>query len=73
MAFHLDAAKIQGPLPGSFEANILRTIAVPYQTIDVSGGQYPPPRPPAGITLPAFTANWRQVEAIVLTATEDAR
>src|SRR5947209_18382252 len=61
MAFHLDLGKIQWPPPGSFEANILRTIEVPYQTIDISGGQYPPPHPLEGITVPAFRINWQQV------------
>ena len=45
MAIILDMTKIQGPAPGTFEANILRSTAVPYQEIDVSGGQYPLPSP----------------------------
>jgi hypothetical protein len=46
MDFVLDKTKIQGPAPGTFEANILRTITVPYQEIDTSGGQYPLPANP---------------------------
>jgi hypothetical protein len=42
----LDKSKIQGPAPGTFEANILRSITVPYQEIVTSGGQYPLPAHP---------------------------
>jgi hypothetical protein len=46
MDFVLDKTKIQAPAPGTFEANILRNITVPYQEIDTSGGQYPLPGHP---------------------------
>jgi hypothetical protein len=70
MNFFLDPTKLQGPAPGTFEANILRNITVPYQEIVTSGGQYPlpahplfppPPGPEIVITLeglsglPSFT------------------
>jgi hypothetical protein len=58
--------------PGSFEANILRTFEVPYQPIDVSGGQYPPPRPLEATAVPAFTIDWEQVGAISFPAPEGA-
>jgi hypothetical protein len=47
MDFLLEKSKIQGPAPGTFEANILRSITVPYQEIVTSGGQYPPPEHPS--------------------------
>jgi len=72
MAFHLDAGRLQWPPPGSFEANILRTLEVPYQAIDVSGGQFPPPRPPEATAMPVFTINWKHVGAISLPATKKA-
>jgi len=50
MKFVFDKSKIQGPAPGTFEANILRSITVPFQEIDTSGGQYPLPVHP---TFPA--------------------
>jgi hypothetical protein len=31
--FLLDKTKLQGPIPGTFEANILRGITVPYQEL----------------------------------------
>lgn len=46
MDFQLDPKKIRGPAPGSFEANILRSITVPFQEIVTSGGQYPLPSHP---------------------------
>jgi hypothetical protein len=46
MAFLLDKTKLQGPAPGTFAANILRSITVPYQEIVTSGGQYPLPAQP---------------------------
>jgi hypothetical protein len=46
MDFLLDKTKIQAPAPGTFEANILRSITVPYQEIVTSGGQYPLPAHP---------------------------
>lgn len=46
MNFLLDKTKLQGPPPGTFEANILRSITVPYQEIITSGGQYPGPAQP---------------------------
>jgi hypothetical protein len=46
MNFLLDTTKLQGPAPGTFEANILRSITVPYQDIVTSGGQYPLPAQP---------------------------
>jgi hypothetical protein len=47
MNFILDKTKIQWPPPGSFEANILRSITVPFQEIVISGGQYPLPAHPS--------------------------
>ena len=46
MDFLLDNTKLRGPAPGTFEANILRSITVPYQEIVTSGGQYPLPAHP---------------------------
>jgi hypothetical protein len=46
MVFVFDKTKIQAPAPGSFEANILRSITVPFQEIVTSGGQYPLPAQP---------------------------
>jgi len=46
MDFLLDKSKICRTAPGTFEANILRSIAVPYQEIVTSGGQYPLPTHP---------------------------
>ncbi len=72
MAFHLDSEKIQRPPPGSFEANILRTIEVPYQRIDVSGDQYPLSRPLEAATVPVFVFDWEKMGAISLPATVEA-
>lgn len=47
MDFFLDTTKLQGPAPGTFEANILRSTTVPYQEIVTSGGQYPLPAQPS--------------------------
>lgn len=47
MDFFLDKTKLQGPAPGTFEANILRTLTVPFQEIVTSGGQYPLPAHPS--------------------------
>jgi hypothetical protein len=46
MEFRLDFEKIQWPPLGSFEANILCSITVPFQEIVISGGQHPLPSPP---------------------------
>jgi hypothetical protein len=71
MSFHLDVDKIQWPPPGSFEANILRTIEVPYQSIDISRDQYCLFRLPA-LSLPPFKIDWNQGATIGLPATEEA-
>ena len=55
MDIFLDKTKIQGPAPGTFEANILRNITVPYQEIDTSGGQYPLPAHPMAGPIPGLT------------------
>ncbi len=52
MDFHLDITKLYGPAPGSFEANILRSIAVPFQEMVTSGGQYPLPEHPVFPSIP---------------------
>ena len=51
MDFLLDNKKFQWPAPGTFEANILRSITVPFQEIVTSGGQYPLPAPPISLPL----------------------
>jgi hypothetical protein len=71
MPFHLDTEKIQWPPPGSFEANILRTIEVPYQPIAISRDQYHLVRLSA-ISLPPFKIDWKQGAAIGFPATEEA-
>jgi hypothetical protein len=54
MVFFLDKKKIQAPAPGTFEANILRSITVPFQEIVTSGGQYPLPAEPMPSTSPGL-------------------
>jgi hypothetical protein len=73
VAFRLDVTNLQWPPPGSFEANILRTIDVPYQRIDTSGGQYPPPQAAERTDLPAFTIDWEQVGPITISLPAEGR
>ena len=46
MNIDLDLSNLEWPPPGSFEANILKSITVPFQEIDNSGDQCPPPPHP---------------------------
>jgi hypothetical protein len=66
MAIQLDTARIQWPPPGSFEANILRTIAVPYQPTNVSGRECPADHPLEEAALPVLKNVWRHVGVISL-------
>jgi hypothetical protein len=70
MVFQLDMRRIQWPPPGSFEANILRTIEVPYQATNVSGRRCPPARPLDAAAVPGFKIVWKQGSVLRLPATE---
>ncbi len=71
MNFKLDPAKMQWPPPGSFQAGILKSIEVPFQKIDISGGQYPPPPPPDPADLPPLTLDWTRLGSFRISFTEE--
>ena len=60
----LDFENLEWPPPGSFEANILKSITVPFQEIDNSGGEYPPKpnAPPRPLKGPMFVINLEGLE-----------
>ena len=64
MNFILDFENLEWPPPGSFEANILKSITVPFQEIDNSGGQYPPKPhdPPRPLKGPMFVIDLEGLE-----------